>query len=172
MRVTRRVVTGHDAQGRSVVLSDGPTPRTHENEFAYFHELWNTKAMPAPVAPAEAEPTDRPLITPPDRHGTIVRVTVIKAGEQSPMHRTQSIDYGIVLEGEITLVLDDSEVTLHAGDVVVQRGTDHAWANRGSSVAKVAFILVDGRFDPALVEALPAGAVDRVSRGGPKDQES
>ena len=64
------------------------------------------------------------------------------------MHRTESIDYGIVLEGEITLVLDDSEVTLHAGDVVVQRGTDHAWANRSDAVTQVAFILVDGAFTP------------------------
>src|SRR3954452_17396846 len=92
MSVPRRVVTGHDAQGRSVVLSDGPTPRTHENEFAVFHELWNTRAMPAPVAATEDDPTDRLLVTPPDKHGTIVRITVIKAGERSPMHRTQSID--------------------------------------------------------------------------------
>ena len=111
MSVPRRIVTGHDDQGRSVVLSDGPTPETHENEFAVFHELWNTKATPAPVAPVEPEPTERPLITPPDPNGTIVRITVIKAGEESPMHRTESIDYGIVLEGEIWLVLDDGSET-------------------------------------------------------------
>ena len=169
MGVPRRVVTGHDAQGRSVVLSDGPTPRNHENEFAIFHELWNTRAMPAPVAPTEREPTERPLVTPPDPNGTIVRITVIKAGERSPMHRTESIDYGIVLEGEITLVLDDSEVTLRAGDVVVQRGTDHAWANRSDAVTKVAFILVDGAFTPDLLATLPDGAFDRVSRKGPRD---
>ncbi len=74
-----------------------------------------------------------------------------------------------MLEGEITLVLDDSEVTLGAGDVVVQRGTDHAWANRGTTTAKVAFILVDGEFAPDLVDTLPAGAVERLSRGGPRD---
>ncbi len=85
------------------------------------------------------------------------------------MHRTESLDYGIVLEGEITLVLDDSEVTLRAGDVVVQRGTDHAWANRGATTAKVAFILVDGRFDESLLAALPAGAVDGLMHGGPRD---
>src|SRR3954452_5424980 len=106
MSVPRRIVTGHDADGRSVVVSDGPTPRTYENEFAIFHELWNTRAMPAPVAPLGPGPTDRPLITPPDPHGTIVRITVIKARERSPMHRTESIDYGIVLAGEIWLVLD------------------------------------------------------------------
>jgi quercetin dioxygenase-like cupin family protein len=155
MRVPRRVVTGHDAQGRSVVLSDGPTPRTHENEFAVFHELWNTRAMPAPVAATEDEPTDRPLVTPPDKHGTIVRITVIKAGERSPMHRTQSIDYGIVLEGEIRLVLDDgSETRLGPGDVAIQRGTDHAWVNRSASDTRIAFILVDGAFTDELLSMI------------------
>ena len=82
------------------------------------------------------------------------------------MHRTASIDYGIVLEGEITLVLDDAEVTLRAGDVVVQRGTDHAWANRGDVTAKVVFVLVDGEFDEGLSATLP---LDGLMHGGPKD---
>ena len=85
------------------------------------------------------------------------------------MHRTESVDYGIVLEGEITLVLDDSEVTLRAGDVVVQRGTDHAWANRSDEVTRVAFILVDGAFAPDLLATLPDGAFEKVSRKGPRD---
>ena len=133
------------------MLSDGPVPRTHENEFAIFHELWNTKAMPAPVTPAEPEPTERPLITPPDPNGTIIRTTVIKAGERSPMHRTQSIDYGIVLEGEIWLVLDDgSQTRLGPGDVAIQRGTDHAWENRSERPARIVFVLVDGAFSGEL----------------------
>src|SRR4051795_31082 len=157
MSVPRRVVTGHDPRGRSVVLSDGPVPRTHENEFAVFHELWNTKAMPAPVTPVEPEPTERPLITPPDPNGTIVRITEIKAGERSPMHRTQSIDYGIVLEGEVWLTLDDgSETRLGAGDVVIQRGTDHAWENRSAQVVRVVFVLVDGAFTDELRAAIGA----------------
>jgi quercetin dioxygenase-like cupin family protein len=155
MSVPRRVVTGHDPSGRSIVLSDGPVPRTHENEYAVFHELWNTKAMPAPVAPTEPEPTERPLVTPPDPNGTIVRITVIKAGERSPMHRTQSIDYGIVLEGEIWLVLDDgSQTRLGPGYVAIQRGTDHAWENRSDAPARIAFILVDGAFTDELRAAI------------------
>jgi uncharacterized cupin superfamily protein len=75
----------------------------------------------------------------------------------------------IVLEGEITLVLDDSEVTLRAGDVVVQRGTDPAWANRGSTTAKVVLVLIDGRFEDDLVATLPHGAIDGVIHGGPRD---
>ena len=155
MNVPRRIVTGHDAAGRSVVLSDGPTPRNHENEFAIFHELWNTRAMPAPVASTEREPTERPLVTPPDPNGTIVRITVIKAGERSPMHRTQTIDYGIVLEGEIWLVLDDgSQTRLGPGDVAIQRGTDHAWENRSDRPARIVFVLVDGAFSDELRAAI------------------
>jgi uncharacterized cupin superfamily protein len=112
---------------------------------------------------------------PPPPHGTKIRINEFQpgflnsAGLQSPVHRTASIDYGIVLEGQITLVLDDSEVTLHAGDVVVQRGTDHAWANRGETVAKVAFILVDAEFDRALAAILPGAGMEQLMRGGPKD---
>jgi len=68
------------------------------------------------------------------------------------MHRTESIDYGIVLSGEVTLLLDDSEVHLKAGDVVVQRGTIHAWTNRTAQTCRMAFILTDGKFDPDLAE--------------------
>jgi uncharacterized cupin superfamily protein len=77
------------------------------------------------------------------------------------------VDYGIVLAGEITLILDDSEVTLTAGDVVVQRGTDHAWANRGDVPARVVFVLVDGEFDPALTATMPGGLTG-LMHGGPR----
>jgi quercetin dioxygenase-like cupin family protein len=155
--VPRRVVTGHDAAGRSVVLSDGPAPRSHDVGSAVFHELWSTRATPAPVAATESEPTDRPLVTPPDPHGTIIRITEIKPGERSPMHRTQSIDYGIVLEGELWLMLDDgSETRLGPGDVVVQRGTDHAWENRSEHTVRVVFVLVDGAFTDELRAAIGA----------------
>jgi len=154
----RRVVTGHDDRGRSVVLADGPTPKTHALPDATFHELWNTTAMPAPVRPAELrEPTTRPLVTPPDPNGTIVRIVDLAPRSRSPMHRTESIDYGIVLAGEVILVLDDgSETTLSTGDVVVQRGTDHAWVNPLDEPARMAFVLVDGRFTDELRALLPA----------------
>ena len=66
------------------------------------------------------------------------------------MRRSQTLDYAIVIEGEIVLVLTDSEVALKAGDVVVQRGTDHTWSNRSDKIARVAFVLLDGRFAPEL----------------------
>jgi len=139
------------------VLSDGPTPRSHDLGVAVFHELWNTKAMPTPVAATESEPTERPLVTPPDPNGTIIRITEIQAGAKSPMHRTESIDYGIVLEGEVWLTLDDgSETRLGPGDVVIQRGTDHAWENRSRVSVRIVFVLVDGTFTDELRAALGA----------------
>lgn len=161
--VPRRVVTGHTPDGVSIVVSDGPVPVTRElpDDGVRFHEIWNTTGAPALVTAVEAvDPTERELTVPPPPLGTKIRINEFAPGHlderglQSPVHRTASVDYGIVLEGEITLVLDDSEVTLRAGDVVVQRGTDHAWANRGTVPARVAFILVDGRFDDRLARTL------------------
>jgi len=175
--VPRRVVTGHTRDGVSVILSDGPVPVSRQipEDGVAFHEIWNTQGAPAVLTAAEEiDPTERELAVPPPPRGTKSRINEFAPGHldedglQSPVHRTASVDYGIVLEGEISLVLDDSEVTLRAGDVVVQRGTDHAWANRGSATAKVAFILVDGEFDPALLETLPAGAVEGLMHGGPQ----
>jgi mannose-6-phosphate isomerase-like protein (cupin superfamily) len=175
--VPRRVVTGHTPDGRSVVLSDGPVPVSRDlpDDGVSFHEIWNTAGAPATITAVEdSEPTERTLAVPPPPCGTKIRINEFMPGHlddrglQSPVHRTASVDYGIVLEGEITLVLDDSEVTLHAGDIVVQRGTDHAWANRGDATARVAFILVDGEFDLELAASLPGG-LDGLMHGGPRD---
>jgi quercetin dioxygenase-like cupin family protein len=155
----RRVVTGHDVHGRSAVLEDAPAPRTSSLPGATFHEIWNTPEMPAPIGPAEArEPTEGALVVPPDPNGTKIRIVDLEPGSLSPMHRTETIDYGIVLSGGVVLVLDDgSETELRAGDVVVQRGTDHAWANRRDEPARMAFVLVGGRFTAELTALLPEG---------------
>jgi quercetin dioxygenase-like cupin family protein len=152
----RRVVTGHDAYGKSVVLSDGPAPRSRTlPEGAAFHELWATAASPAPLTAAEAdEPAGRFDGIAPGPHGTVVRITDMPPGARSPMHRTETIDYGIVLAGRIHLILDDSEVSLAAGDIVVQRGTDHAWQNRSQDDARMLFILIDGEFAPELAQLI------------------
>ena len=176
--IPRRVVTGHNQNGVSVVISDGPVPvhRVMPQDGVGFYEIWQTDAMPAPVLPVEpSEPTERTLRVPPGPMGTKIRINEFFPGHinaanlQSPIHRTESIDYGIVLEGEIVLALDDSEVTLRAGDVVVQRGTDHAWANRTDAVARVAFILIDGEFTPELLDLLPADVSDSLMHNGPHD---
>jgi quercetin dioxygenase-like cupin family protein len=145
----RRIVTGHDDDGRSVVLSDAPTPTTAELENgAAFHEIWATGETPAPIAAAESELTNRPLQVPPDPEGTIVHVIDMPPGAVAPMHRTKSIDYGVVLDGEVDLELDDgSVVTLAKGDIVVQRGTAHAWHNRSSETVRMFFVNVDGEFN-------------------------
>src|SRR6201989_1642000 len=140
MSVTpRRIVTGHDASGRSIVLSDTPTPKTLDIGSAAFHEIWITDRTPSPIAASEPEPTERPIRTPPPTGGVLVRFTEMAPGAEAPMHRTETVDVGVVLEGETWLLLDDgSETRLGPGDVVVQRGTNHAWANRSDrSVPKV-----------------------------------
>lgn len=77
-------------------------------------------------------------------------------GRHPLMHRTESVDYGVVITGEIVLLLDEDEVTLRPGDVVVQRGTIHAWANRSGALCRMLFVLTDGTFDPALATAQAA----------------
>jgi quercetin dioxygenase-like cupin family protein len=149
----RRVVTGHDDNGKSIFVSDGAPPGVRDvvGGGAAFAEIWNTSAAPAPIAASEQDPTvGRPLVVPPDPNGTIVRVVEHRPGSASPMHRTETVDYGICVEGEVYLVLDDSEVKLTPGDVVVQRGTDHRWENRSDKPAVTVFVLVDGAFTDEL----------------------
>ncbi len=155
-----------------------------------FHELWHTSASPAPLdngadptpgpltlAPAPRGTRLRFVDMPPDtpeflaqgaqrmkelfaRTGNDAHSTA-RAGSPHPlMHRTASLDYGIVMEGEITLVLDDSEVKLAAGSVVVQRGTNHAWANRSQRPCRMLFVLIDGALDPDIAATLATAAPD------------
>lgn len=75
-----------------------------------------------------------------------------RGGRHPLMHRTETLDYAVVLEGEITLILDEGEVMLKAGDVVIQRGTNHAWRNHTSKPTRMLYVLIDGKFDPAMEE--------------------
>ncbi|PZU11004.1 cupin domain-containing protein [Sphingomonas sp.] len=166
-RPARRIVTGHDASGRSIILSDGTPPNIRDRGTGVdFFEIWNTPTVPATITAEEPEPTDGPLVTPPPPGGTkfrfndfypghIDKLPPRADGRHKMMHRTTSIDYGLVLDGEIYMILDDSEVLLTPGTVVVQRGTDHAWENRSDKVCRMAFILVSGDFAPELREILP-----------------
>jgi quercetin dioxygenase-like cupin family protein len=153
--IPRRVVTGHDERGISVFASDGPVPvvRTAP-DGAMFYEVWGTDAMPVPIGADAQDPTAAALSVPPAPNGTKIRINEFPPGVVSPVHRTQSVDYGIVLSGEVVLVLDDSETVLQAGDVVVQRGTNHRWENRSAQTARMAFILVDGAFTAELTGTL------------------
>jgi quercetin dioxygenase-like cupin family protein len=136
--IPRRVVTGHDGRGVSVFADDGPVPVVRT----------------APIAAASPDPTLSALTVPPPPNGTKIRINEFPPGVVSPVHRTQSVDYGIVLEGEVVLVLDADETTLRAGDVAVQRGTSHRWENRTEQTARMAFILIDGAFTAGLLATL------------------
>ncbi len=167
---TRRVVTGHDDAGVSGVLLDGaPSTVTRlPHDGVSFVEVWSTATSPAIIGAHEDDPVAGAIHIPPPAGGTRIRVNefapgFLREGRQSPWHRTESVDYGIVIDGEVTLLLEDGEVTLRAGDVVVQRGTVHAWANRGDSVARVAFVLVDGRFDAELAERIGQDAITEAA---------
>jgi mannose-6-phosphate isomerase-like protein (cupin superfamily) len=126
---------------------------------ADFHEMWHDgAAVPELRSTAEVEPNDRPFtIMPPTGHLLrILDVYPLKdGGRRTPMHRTRTLDYVVVIEGELVLILDDREVTLKAGDVVVQRGTDHAWENRSDTPARAAFFHIDARFSDELKAKLP-----------------
>ena len=159
----RRIVTGHDSSSRSVVVSDGPPPASRTIvDGATFHDMWISAAWPPALAPTEPEPVGagEPLGPPPD--GSNVRIVHMPPGTRSPMHRTESLDYGVVLEGEVTLVLDGgSDTKVGPGELVVQRGTNHAWENRTDGATRVLFVMVGARFDPELSAALPEDAVMR-----------
>jgi len=176
----RRVVTGHDTQGRAIIQSDSPPERVRTLAGAggpTFYEIWNTRETPAQIDHASGEPKEESIILAPPTGGTRIRVLDIppettetanldaakaraqfaEVGAESAstntgnarhphMHRTETVDYGIVLEGEITLLVDIGEVTVRAGDIVVQRGTNHGWVNRSGKYCRIAFILIDGEF--------------------------
>ena len=156
---TRRIVTGHAPDGRSIVIEDSAVPHVRELPGARFDEVWATGAAPAPLGlRPDREPTSMAPVIGPGAGGSTIRIIhfppATDGGLRSPMHRTRTIDYGIVLEGEMVLILSDSEVALKAGDVVVQRGTDHAWQNRSQNEARMAFVLIDASFAAELEQLI------------------
>ena len=160
---SRRVVTGHDETGKSVFLSDGTPPQAHPMQGpsvgADFIEMWNTAdAVPQLTSMPDSEPSQRPFTIMP-QSGHLIRVIDIyppaMGGKRTVMHRTRTLDYVVVIEGEVVLLLDDSETILGKGDVVVQRGTNHAWENRSDAVVRMAFFHIDARFGEELLAKLP-----------------
>jgi len=126
---------------------------------ADFIEVWSTpEPVPTLSSKPQGEPTLRPFtIMPPSGH--LMRLIDIYparlGGQRTVMHRTRTLDYAMVVTGEIVLVLDDSEVVLGPGEVVVQRGTDHAWENRTDEVTRMAFFHIAGEFSDELLAKLP-----------------
>jgi mannose-6-phosphate isomerase-like protein (cupin superfamily) len=145
MNPVRRVVTGHADDGVAKVLWDKAITEVKRGKSGLLTHLWNTKSTPADIAVGEtiADPGAEPHITAPPAGGSRFVIIDYPAGNSGTMHRTETIDYIIVLAGEIDMDMDDSSVHLKTGDVIVQRGTNHAWFNRGTENARVAFVLID-----------------------------
>ena len=169
----RRIVTEEGADGRACIVADGPSPsvRTVAERPGYrITNLWRTTSSPPSINELDAIADHQGLG--PLKGGTVLRVVDyppeqgdaaerkrqqaasfgqlfkdaehrIESDKHPGMHRTETIDYAIVLEGEIVAILDDNETIMKAGDIMIQRGTAHAWANRSSKPAQIAFVLID-----------------------------
>ena len=174
-RDIRRVVTGHNADGKSVFVMDGPCPHVFRRGTGsvVVTDLWEAHATPADNG-GNADAIDRPFRLPPPQNGSVLRIIEYPpdkervpalAGEREAppdgsgrhealdrgnprhpgFHKTSSVDYAIVLSGEIFALMDEGEVLLKAGDVLIQRGTNHAWSNRTDAPAMLAFVLIDAK---------------------------
>ena len=142
----RRVVTGHDTRAVAKVVIEGPATNAKSSGPGTVSTLiWSTDRTPADISIGEdiEDRGARIIGTAPPANGSRFAVIDFPPGNQPRMHRTETIDYVIVLEGEIEMDMDNSRVKLKAGDVMVQRGTNHAWANRSDKRARVAFVLID-----------------------------
>ena len=169
LKSTRRIVTGHDAQGKAVVLFDGALPAQPRGANGVTL-LWVSLDFPVDAA-AAADHAQTTIGVPPPDNGTVFRIVEFApaAAHAAPVdhhqvlrsmgidpatqgyarhlhtHRTRTIDYAVVLEGEIDMLLDDSEIHVSAGDVLVQQATNHAWVNNGTKPCRIAFILIDAK---------------------------
>jgi mannose-6-phosphate isomerase-like protein (cupin superfamily) len=171
----RRVVTGKDATGKAIAMIDSVATTVHRREELGVTNtlLWVTDSTPADLSNQEDAANKKiGVVAPPG--GTIFRVVEFAperevkadyetrlqifqgiglapegASREKPrnpaMHRTKTIDYALILSGEIDMLLDDSEIHLKAGEVVIQRGTNHAWVNRGNQPCQIAFVMVDAK---------------------------
>jgi mannose-6-phosphate isomerase-like protein (cupin superfamily) len=175
LKPVRRVVTGHNAAGASLIEEDGPSPaiKTVEARPDYaVTNIWRTGKAPSDILAAD-DIIHHKGVMPPEL-GTVIRVIDIPPepedreefrkimeetfkslypdADHAPsdtrhfgMHKTSTVDYAIILEGELTAVMDEDETVLKAGDILIQRGTNHGWANRSDAMCRVVFVLVDGR---------------------------
>jgi hypothetical protein len=173
LRPPRRIVTGNDAQGRSRIVEDGPSPAilTMEERPGYRNcNMWRTLGSQCSVSAPDSIAEQSGVLPP--KGGTVLRVIDVPPESKDPaerqrqtaavfakmfpdakhnagnarhpgMHVTDTVDYAILLSGELVAILETGETVMRAGDVLIQRGTNHAWANRSDSIARIAFVLID-----------------------------
>ncbi|MDA7818911.1 cupin domain-containing protein [Gammaproteobacteria bacterium] len=172
----RRVVTGHDKNGKSIVVLDGPPARSIGEDVGGLFELWNTDGNIINTQDNIDRADDEIILSPP-RNGSKFRYFQINPSPEGipmdimqdiaadafekigaahhridttkhpAMHKTETIDYIILLKGDVTLILDQEEVDIKPFDVVVQRGTNHAWVNNGSDPALLIAVLIDSELN-------------------------
>jgi mannose-6-phosphate isomerase-like protein (cupin superfamily) len=151
----RRVVTGHDDQGRAKVLIDEQVTNVFsQRPGAAYSVIWSSEGFPV-SNDGDADPSAKKIGTTVD-NGTVFRIVSFGPGVSPRNHRTDSIDYAVVMSGEIDMDLDIGSVHLKAGDVLVQRGTIHNWVNKGTVPCVIAFTLVTAKPVTAGGKPLPA----------------
>ena len=175
-RPPRRVVTGHDGSGKAVVIFDGTASNVKLRQASGLTStlLWVTDESPADLS-GNADRSEREIGVAPPPAGSIFRIVDFPPAAEvgsvdnaamiremgigknsgapvrhAMMHRTRSIDYAMVISGEIDMLLDETEVHLKAGDTIVQRATNHGWVNRGKETCRIAFVLIDAIEPPEL----------------------
>ena len=144
----RRVITGHTNKNVAKVIIEGQAKNTKvPREGVASTLLWCSDAMPVdmPIGENAEDMGARILGTAPPENGSRFIIMEFAPGIASEMHRTETIDYIVMLSGEIDMDMDDSTVKLRAGDAMVQRGTNHAWINRGKEPARLAIVLLDAK---------------------------
>ena len=169
----RRIVTGHDATGKAIVKLDGPAtnhkwPGDGRAAGIVSTLIWSTDECPAEVW-SDEDFGSRIIPTQPPSMGSRFCVIDFFPGNMAHMHRTDSVDYVMCLAGELDMDMDDSTVTMRAGDVMIQQATNHSWRNRGTETARLAFVLIDGKTPPRdsleIAEPIPAAPIGTPRRG-------
>ena len=143
----RRVVTGFDKNGKSIIVKDGLPPKLanwYDSKFGKGYNAWLLQNVPTNLSDTSVTMNNGYEKTEPPKGGVVVRMITWIPGLIYPIHTTNTVDFGIVISGKLKLVLEADSTILGPGDLVVQKGTPHSWAVVGDKPCTIAFILVDG----------------------------
>ncbi|KEF52226.1 uncharacterized protein A1O9_11853 [Exophiala aquamarina CBS 119918] len=157
-RIPKRVITGHDSEGKGIIhhVDEGVWAKI-DNDIVRYNAMWTTSTFPIDIKNDDALEKEKTVLSLSLPNGTVLRMVDRSPGSSSAMHRTQSLDYGVVIEGEMEMIMDSGErITLQRGDVCIQRGTMHQWRNNTDSWNRMLFVLID---------ALPVEVAGNVYKG-------